>query len=73
NLWRLSAEKPLAPLCRKRFASLTAKVHTWHYSPLWHIHAVGWGVHSINAVLIGKFIVLDKMGRATLDNFRISL
>jgi hypothetical protein len=28
DLWRPNAEKSLAPLCRKRFGSLTAKVHT---------------------------------------------
>jgi hypothetical protein len=27
DLWRLNAEKSLAPLRRKRFGSLTAKVH----------------------------------------------
>jgi hypothetical protein len=28
NLRRLNAENSLAPLCRKRFGSLTAKVHS---------------------------------------------
>ncbi|NPT39721.1 hypothetical protein GNZ11_35375 [Paraburkholderia xenovorans] len=28
NLWRLNAEKSLAPLCRKRLGSLTTKVHS---------------------------------------------
>ena len=55
NLWRLNAEKSLAPLCRKRFGSLTTKVHILD----------DWGMGAIDSMTRSDLleVVDDRAGR----------